>query len=114
MQVAIDSDLPILSTVAEDGTFISDVQPWAGKFVKDADPYIIRDLADRGLLFKKEEYVHTYPFCWRCDTPLLYYGASDLVYSHQSIQRPHGGIEQSDQLVSGSYQGRAVWQLAIK
>jgi isoleucyl-tRNA synthetase len=73
MQVAIDSDLPILSTVAEDGTFISDVQPWAGKFVKDADPYIVRDLADRGLLFKKEEYVHTYPFCWRCDTPLLYY-----------------------------------------
>jgi isoleucyl-tRNA synthetase len=73
MQVAIDEDLPILSTVAEDGTFISDVKPWAGKFVKDADPYIIRDLQDRGLLFKKEEYVHTYPFCWRCDTPLLYY-----------------------------------------
>lgn len=73
MQVAIDYDLPILSTVAEDGTFISDVQPWAGKFVKDADPYIIRDLADRGLLFKHGEYVHTYPFCWRCDTPLLYY-----------------------------------------
>jgi isoleucyl-tRNA synthetase len=73
MQVAIDFDLPILSTVAEDGTFISDVQPWAGKFVKDADPFIIRDLADRGLLFKKEDYVHTYPFCWRCDTPLLYY-----------------------------------------
>jgi isoleucyl-tRNA synthetase len=73
MQVAIDCDLPILSTVAEDGTFISDVQPWAGKFVKDADPYIVRDLADRGLLFKKEEYLHTYPFCWRCDTPLLYY-----------------------------------------
>ena len=73
MQVAIDYDLPILSTVAEDGTFISDVQPWAGIFVKDADPYIIRDLADRGLLFKNEQYVHTYPFCWRCDTPLLYY-----------------------------------------
>jgi len=73
MQVAIDYDLPILSTVAEDGTFISDVQPWAGKFVKDADPYIIRDLADRGLLFKHGEFIHTYPFCWRCDTPLLYY-----------------------------------------
>jgi len=73
MQVAIDEDLPILSTVAEDGTFISDVKPWAGKFVKDADPYIVRDLLDRGLLFKKEEYLHTYPFCWRCDTPLLYY-----------------------------------------
>ncbi len=73
MQVAIDEDLPILSTVAEDGTFISDVKPWAGKFVKDADPYIMRDLLDRGLLFKKEEYLHSYPFCWRCDTPLLYY-----------------------------------------
>jgi isoleucyl-tRNA synthetase len=73
MQVAIDEDLPILTTVAEDGTFISDVKPWAGKFVKDADPYITRDLYDRGLLFKQTEYVHTYPFCWRCDTPLLYY-----------------------------------------
>ncbi len=73
MQVSIDHDLPILNTVAEDGTFISEVQPWAGLFVKDADPLITRNLKERGLLFREGTYVHTYPFCWRCSTPLLYY-----------------------------------------
>ena len=47
--------------------------PFAGKFVKDADPLIIDDLKSRGLLFRSEMVRHTYPFCWRCDTPLLYY-----------------------------------------
>ena len=73
MQVALDHDLPILTTVAEDGTFISEVQPWAGLFVKDADPLITRNLRERGLLLREGTYVHTYPFCWRCGTPLLYY-----------------------------------------
>ena len=73
MQVAIEHDLPILNTVAEDGSFISEVQPWAGLFVKDADPLITRNLHERGLLFREGTYVHTYPFCWRCSTPLLYY-----------------------------------------
>jgi len=73
MQVALESNLPILMTVAADGTFISDVRPWSGKFIKDADPYITRDLDERGLLYKAGIYSHTYPFCWRCDTPLLYY-----------------------------------------
>jgi isoleucyl-tRNA synthetase len=43
-----------------------------GRFVKDADPLITDDLRDRGLLFREERYEHTYPLCWRCDTPLLY------------------------------------------
>jgi isoleucyl-tRNA synthetase len=73
MQVALDEDLPILMTVAEDGTFKNDIRPWAGKFVKDADPFIIADLQGRGLMFRAGTLVHTYPFCWRCDTPLLYY-----------------------------------------
>jgi isoleucyl-tRNA synthetase len=73
MQLSLDEDLPIIMTVAPDGTFISDVRPWAGKFVKDADPFIIEDLRARGLLFKAAMHTHTYPFCWRCGTPLLYY-----------------------------------------
>ena len=73
MQAALEFDLPILMTVAEDGTFKSDIRPWAGKFVKDADPYIIQDLQARGLLFRAGTITHTYPFCWRCNTPLLYY-----------------------------------------
>ncbi len=47
--------------------------PFAGKFVKEADPQILQILKDLGLLYRKEKIVHTYPFCWRCDSPLLYY-----------------------------------------
>ena len=47
--------------------------PFAGKFVKDADKEIIADLKSRDLLYRQGVYHHTYPFCWRCDTPLLYY-----------------------------------------
>jgi isoleucyl-tRNA synthetase len=47
--------------------------PWAGKFVKDADGPIMDDLSERGLLLHRDVIRHTYPFCWRCGTPLLYY-----------------------------------------
>jgi isoleucyl-tRNA synthetase len=47
--------------------------PWPGVFVKDADPQIIGDLVARGLMLRHETIKHTYPFCWRCDSPLLYY-----------------------------------------
>ena len=47
--------------------------PFAGKFVKEADPLILADLEKRGLLFRSETIRHTYPFCWRCESPLLYY-----------------------------------------
>ncbi len=73
MQMSIDYDLPILMTVNDSGRFKSDVRPWAGMWVKDADPLITKDLDQRGLLFEAGTYEHTYPFCWRCDTPLLYY-----------------------------------------
>ncbi len=76
MEAALEFDLPILQTVAEDGTFIPEVRPWSGKFVKDADPLITEDLETRGLLYRVETYTHTYPFCWRCDTPLIYYARS--------------------------------------
>ncbi|MEA3253452.1 MAG: isoleucine--tRNA ligase, partial [Chloroflexota bacterium] len=46
---------------------------FAGKFVKDADPLVMEDLSARGLLFRSERIFHTYPFCWRCESPLLYY-----------------------------------------
>jgi len=47
--------------------------PGAGKFVKDADEDILADLKSRGLLYRSEKIIHTYPFCWRCETPVLYY-----------------------------------------
>lgn len=73
MEMAREHNLPVLITVLPDGTFVSEVTPWRGVFVKEADPLIIEDLRARGLLYKSETYTHTYPFCWRCGTPLLYY-----------------------------------------
>jgi isoleucyl-tRNA synthetase len=73
MKVAMELDLPIIMTVAPDGSIIPEVTPWRGVFFKDADPSITTDLDNRGLLFRAERYTHTYPFCWRCGTPLLYY-----------------------------------------
>ena len=73
MQAAIEFDLPVLMTVRPDGTFVDAVTPWRGVFIKDADPYIIQDLTARGLMLRSETYTHTYPFCWRCHTPMLYY-----------------------------------------
>ncbi len=73
MEVAREHGLPVLMTVSGEGTFVPEVKPWAGLFVKDADPLITEELRRRGLLYKAETYVHTYPFCWRCKTPLLYY-----------------------------------------
>jgi len=52
---------------------IQGTYPFAGKFVKDADPLILEDLYSRGLLYRSERIKHTYPFCWRCSMPLLYY-----------------------------------------
>lgn len=46
---------------------------WPGVFVKKADPLVLADLQERGLLFSAPQFTHDYPFCWRCDTPLLYY-----------------------------------------
>jgi isoleucyl-tRNA synthetase len=73
MLAAQQYDLPVLMTVTPEGTFIPEIKPWRGQFVKDADPLIIQDLEGRGLLYRAETYTHTYPFCWRCSTPLLYY-----------------------------------------
>ncbi len=73
MQMSIEHDLPILMTVNDSGRFNSDVNPWAGMWVKDADPLIVNELDQRGLMFEVGTYEHTYPFCWRCDTALLYY-----------------------------------------
>jgi len=66
-------NLPVFQTVDATGSFKPEVTPWAGLFVKDADPGITSDLEERGLLYKAGTYEHTYPFCWRCETPLIYW-----------------------------------------
>jgi isoleucyl-tRNA synthetase len=60
-------------TVDLRGRFLPEVEKFAGLFVKDADPVIVKDLEERGLIYESGTIRHTYPFCWRCGTPLIYY-----------------------------------------
>jgi len=68
----MENNLDFVHTVDLQGIVIG-TYPFSGKFVKDADPLVLDDLKSRGLLFRSETIRHTYPFCWRCETPLLYY-----------------------------------------
>ncbi len=65
-------DLPFVQLVNEKGEMTENT-PYAGVFVKKADPIILQDLEDKGLLFDAPKFEHDYPHCWRCDTPLIYY-----------------------------------------
>ena len=71
--VGVANDLPSINLVDTAGRFVDAVAPWKGMFVKDADKLILQELKARGQLLKTEQYEHDYPFCWRCDSPLLYY-----------------------------------------
>ncbi len=65
--------LNVVNPVRLDGTYDERIGPYAGRFVKDADADLIEDLTGRGRLLRAERYEHSYPHCWRCGTPLLYY-----------------------------------------
>ncbi len=79
-EIGKQENLPTLRTVDTLGKFIEDIAKvagtppqLAGQNIFDANKAIVEDIATRGLLLKKEQYTHNYPFCWRCDTPLIYY-----------------------------------------
>ena len=65
--------LPVVNPIRPDGRFDESVPLVGGMFFKDADKVLVADLAERGILFRTEIYQHSYPHCWRCGTPLLYY-----------------------------------------
>ncbi len=73
LNVGTQENLPFVQLVDLAGKFTAEVTPWAGKDAKSSDPEIRRQLKADGKLFKTERIEHEYPFCWRCDTPLLYY-----------------------------------------
>ncbi len=85
-------ELPFVQQVDLLGKITGDY-PFSSKFVKDADEDIMEDLKQRGLLFHRDIYRHTYPFCWRCDTPLLYYAKSSWYIRTSALKH---------QLVSGN------------
>ena len=68
-------DLPFVQMVDSKGEMCGGT-PWDGVFVKKSDPMVLKDLDERGLLFAAPRFEHSYPFCWRCDTPLIYYARS--------------------------------------
>jgi isoleucyl-tRNA synthetase len=73
LRLCQEKGIPVRHTVDLRGRFLPEVEKFADEFVKDADPEIVEDLRERGLLYKVGEIRHTYPFCWRCDTTLIYY-----------------------------------------
>ena len=94
--VAKENGIPLANTVDEVGCITNDVLEYAGLFVKDADPKIIEDLKNRKDLIKKESITHSYPHCWRCESPLIYKAVStwfvkvteikkDLIENNQRI-----------------------------
>ena len=84
-------NLPVIQPVDEAGKFTEIITDWAGEFVKKADKGIIRNLKDRELLYKRKQITHSYPFCWRCKSPLIYYARKSWyiktsAYKHQMIE----------------------------
>ena len=71
--VSKKNGIAFVNLVDKSGNFVEEVEPWAGKFVRDCNEDICKWLADENKLFSKEKHIHSYPHCWRCDTPLLYY-----------------------------------------
>ena len=71
--VSKQNGIAFVNLVDKEGKFVDDVEPWKGRFVRDCDVDICKWLEDENKLFAKERHVHSYPHCWRCDTPLLYY-----------------------------------------
>ena len=71
--VAKQNGITFINLVNKEGKFVEEVEPWAGRFVRDCNEDICKWLANENKLFSKEKHLHSYPHCWRCDTPLLYY-----------------------------------------
>ena len=82
-QLGLETSLIYLD---KEGRFEKDF-PWSGKFAKDADRDIIQELKSRNLFYKEEQYEHDYPFCWRCDSPLLYYAKKGWFINMQKVKR---------------------------
>src|SRR3989339_1076890 len=82
-------NLPFVHTVDENGHFLPMVKNWAGQFVKnpEVEKGIIEDLKSRGLFLAEEKYAHDYPFCWRCDSPLLYYAKDSWFIKISAVQK---------------------------
>ncbi|MFH0803796.1 MAG: class I tRNA ligase family protein [Candidatus Tagabacteria bacterium] len=86
MRAGKENNLPVLSTVSEEGKMLTPDYQWNGLFIKDADKLIIDDLKKRDLIFHTELYEHDYPFCWRCESPLMYYAKTSWWFKSTAVK----------------------------
>lgn len=81
------NNIPFVQPVDNSGKFTDEVTDFKGKFVRGADPGIIELLENRGKLFKLEKYLHQYPFCWRCNSPLIYFSTDSWFIKVTAIKK---------------------------
>jgi len=86
MRVGRENGLPVVQMVDLEGHFLDSVKKFAGMDTEDANPKIITDLKDRGLVFEIKKFKHSYPFCWRCDTRLIYYAKKSWYIATSKIK----------------------------
>ena len=98
--------------VGLDGRFLDGQTRYRGMFVKDADPKIIEDLREQGSLYRAERILHTYPFCWRCDTPLLYYAVTSWFIRTTAVKDRLLAQQPQRALAAGAHPRWADGQLA--
>lgn len=122
-KVIQDNGFSFVNVVDEKGRYTSDIKPFQGRFVKDCDVDIVRSLADKGLLFSKEKHEHSYPHCWRCDSPLLYYANESwfiktTALKEQFIQNNKGVTWHPEHIKQGRFgnflEGMVDWNISRK
>ncbi|MFA5504343.1 MAG: isoleucine--tRNA ligase [Vulcanimicrobiota bacterium] len=86
MDMAREHDLPVILPVGSDGKFTSQIEFLSGAWFKDADKMVVRDLKERKLLLKKLDYEHSYPHCWRCRNPLMYFATESWFIKNTSVK----------------------------
>jgi isoleucyl-tRNA synthetase len=86
MKVGRQNGLPVVQMVNLEGQFLDSVEKFAGMDIEDANPKIISDLKERGLVFEIKKFKHSYPFCWRCDTRLIYYAKKSWYIATSKIK----------------------------
>ncbi|HAJ96096.1 MAG TPA: isoleucine--tRNA ligase [Actinobacteria bacterium] len=86
MRVGKQNGLPVIQMVDLKGLFLDRVDKFANMAIEDANPIIIEDLKKRGLLFEVKKFKHSYPFCWRCDTKLIYYAKKSWYIATSKIK----------------------------
>ena len=111
---ASDNGLPFVQLVDTQGCLTKETK-WPGVFVKKADPLVLEDLEGAGTALRGRcPSAHDYPFCWRCDTPLLYYARAHLVHPHDRRAGQPAAQQPLHQLDARPHQGRPHGQLPGK